>query len=380
LGLRFSEQGSAPIVGIGYFVTNQFLCFYAYLALVCTLFYIFWITYFPHRWQRWSVLGSLTVLFATYMQVQVAVALNNWRRPFFDKISESFNETSAVTAYSLYELLISFAEIAFFAILLYTATKFMVSHYIFRWRSAMNEYYIENWRSLRHVEGASQRIQEDTMRFATIVEGLGISAVEAIMTLIAFVPVLLELSEYVDQLPVVGAISAPLLTAAIVWSVFGTLFLAAVGTKLPGLEFNNQKVEAAYRKELVYGEDNADRANPISVRKLFRNIRLNYFKLYFHYMYFNLARGFYLQADAIFTYVILVPTIIAGTITFGILQQILTALSQVSSSFQFLVNSWTTIVELLSVRKRLSAFEKSIGNQTTSEQYILTRPLKSFNN
>ena len=41
--------------------------------------------------------------------------------------------------------------------------------------------------------------------------------------------------------------------------------LAAVGIKLPGLEFNNQKVEAAYRKELVYGEDHDDRASPPSV-------------------------------------------------------------------------------------------------------------------
>ena len=36
---------------------------------------------------------------------------------------------------------------------------------------------------------------------------------------------------------------------------FGTVLLMVVGIKLPGLQFNNQKVEAAYRKELVYGED-----------------------------------------------------------------------------------------------------------------------------
>jgi peptide/bleomycin uptake transporter len=35
--------------------------------------------------------------------------------------------------------------------------------------------------------------------------------------------------------------------------------LLAVGIKLPGLEFKNQRVEAAYRKELVYGEDDEPR-------------------------------------------------------------------------------------------------------------------------
>ncbi|MEJ2177941.1 MAG: peptide antibiotic transporter SbmA [Gammaproteobacteria bacterium] len=370
IGLPFNDHDQSTTVGIGFFTTNQALCLYSYLISVSGLFYAFWAIFFPHKWLRWSVLGTQIVLFSTYMQVQVAVALNNWRRPFFDKISESFTSNSTVAAYDLYDLLISFAGIAFFAIFLYTATKFIVSHYIFRWRTAMNEYYMANWQSLRHVEGASQRIQEDTMRFATIVEGLGISIVEALMTLIAFVPVLIGLSEYVEQLPIIGEIPAPLLTASFAWSLFGTIFLSMVGIKLPGLEFNNQKVEAAYRKELVYGEDSAERASPVSVKQLFMNIRKNYFKLYFHYMYFNLARSFYLQADAIFTYIILVPTIIAGAITFGILQQILTALNQVSNSFQFLVNSWTTIVELLSVRKRLYAFEQNIEGETQSESHV----------
>src|SRR2546430_5973921 len=45
-------------------------------------------------------------------------------------------------------------------------TAFITSHYIFRWRTAMNDYYVGNWQRLRHIEGASQRVQEDTMRFA----------------------------------------------------------------------------------------------------------------------------------------------------------------------------------------------------------------------
>jgi peptide/bleomycin uptake transporter len=79
-------------------------------------------------------------------------------------------------------------------------------------------------------------------------------------------------------------------------------------------------------------------------------------------MYFNVARSLYVQADNIFVYVILVPTIVAGKITFGLLQQILTAFNQVSSSFQYLVSSWPTIVELLSVYKRLRSFESVIKN------------------
>ena len=42
------------------------------------------------------------------------------------------------------------------------------------------------------------------------------------------------------------------------------------------------------------------------------------------------------------------------------MNQILNAFEQVRSSFQYLVNSWTTIVELLSIYKRLRAFEATI--------------------
>jgi peptide/bleomycin uptake transporter len=227
----------------------------------------------------------------------------------------------------------------------------------------MNDYYTAQWEQVRHIEGASQRIQEDTMRFAEIMEGLGVSIVDAVMTLFAFLPVLWVLSEYVSELPIVGAIAHPLFVASLVWSVFGTGLLALVGIKLPGLEFKNQRVEAAFRKELVYGEDDTARAQPPALKELFANVRKNYFRLYFNYMYFNVARMLYLQADNIFVYVLLIPTIAAGAITFGILQQILTAFSQVSNSFQYLVNSWTTIVQLLSIYKRLSSFEAAIKHE-----------------
>jgi peptide/bleomycin uptake transporter len=161
-------------------------------------------------------------------------------------------------------------------------------------------------------------------------------------------------------MPFIGEVPHALVFASILWAAFGTGFLAIVGVKLPGLEFKNQRVEAAYRKELVYGEDDAGRAQPPTVRELFSNVRRNYFRLYFHYTYFNIARIVYLQTDNIFPYIILAPSIVAGKITLGLMQQVLNAFEQVRSSFQYLVNSWTTIVELLSVYKRLRTFEMVI--------------------
>jgi peptide/bleomycin uptake transporter len=356
-GMPPAAADAAPIVGVHYFWSPEFLWFYIYFAVSTAVFAGFWYIYSPHPWAHWSILGSAFILFSTYFSVQVSVAINNWRRPFFDTVQQALTPPATVPPSDLYALLLIFAQIAFLWIALFVVTRFFVSHYIFRWRTAMNDYYMTNWPQLRKIEGASQRVQEDTMRFASTVEGLGVAMVDSVMTLIAFLPILYALSANVTELPFVGEIPAPLVNAAIFWSLFGTVLLAVVGIKLPGLEFRNQRVEAAYRKELVYGEDDAERARPPTVRELFSNVRRNYFRLYFHYMYFNVARSFYIQADNIFGYLILIPTIAAGRITFGVLQQILTAFNQVSSSFQYLVNAWPTIVELLSIYKRLRAFE-----------------------
>ena len=313
LGLGKPTPEDGQIVGIHYFWSPSFLWLYVYYVLAVGLFAAFWFRWSPHRWQVWSILGSAVILFATYFGVQISVALNNWRRPFFDMVQAAFNEDANFTAGQFYELIWIFASIAFMAIFVFVITRFLVSHWIFRWRTAMNDYYMARWGKLRHIEGASQRVQEDTMRFAGIMEGLGVSMVDAVMTLIAFLPLLWSLSGYVTELPIIGEIPAPLFTAAIVWSLFGTVLLAAVGIRLPGLEFRNQRVEAAYRKELVYGEDDEARAQPMQVNELFGYVRQNYFRLYFHYMYFNVFRSMYLQADNIFVYILLVPTIIAST-------------------------------------------------------------------
>jgi len=377
--LGFDLAPAAPVIGLGHFITDSFLLFYLYYFTSGALFAAFWFKVARHPWHWWSIVGSMLILFSTYFSVQVSVAINNWRRPFFDLVQnalggsasqggdeiEILKSEDAITAVStdLYDLILIFAEIAFLAIFVFVVTRFFVSHFIFRWRTAMNDYYTAQWETVRKIEGASQRIQEDTMRFAEIMENLGVSVVDAVMTLFAFLPVLWALSVHVTELPIVGEIAHPLFVASLVWSVFGTGLLAIVGIKLPGLFFKNQRVEAAFRKELVYGEDDDNRAQPPTLKELFANVRKNYFRIYFHYMYFNVARMLYIQADNIFVYVLLVPTIAAGAITFGILQQILTAFSQVSNSFQYLVNSWTTIVELLSIYKRLASFEAAIRHE-----------------
>ena len=320
----------------------------------------FWFVFSPHPWQRWSILGSALIIFVTWFSVQVGVAINSWYEPFYDLIQKAMTHPNTIQISSFYHQIYGFLSIAMIAVVIDVLNLFFISHYVFRWRTAMNNYYMAHWQRLRHIEGAAQRVQEDTMRFASTLEDMGVRLIAAVMTLIAFLPVLVVLSAHVKTVPILGSVPYALVIAAVVWSLLGTGMLAVVGIKLPGLSFRNQRVEAAYRKELVYGEDDAQRASPPQVRELFFNVRKNYFRLYFHYLYFNIARIFYLQLDAVFSIFVLFPSIVTGAITLGLLTQITNVFDQVRGAFQYLINSWTTLVELMSIYKRLRSFEQAL--------------------
>ncbi len=335
--------------------TNAWL--YQFMTVCYALYIGVWMRLGGQKWARWSVLGSGLIVFITWFQVEVSVMLNEWYGDFYNLIQKALTAPNSITLTEFYSELSTVMVLLMIAIMVAVGNAFFVSHFVFRWRTAMTEHYTSKWKHVRHIEGAAQRIQEDTMRFASIMESLGVRLLNSVMTLIAFLPILWGLSGYVTSLPFIGEVPQALVFVAILWSIFGTVLLAFAGIKLPGLEFNNQKVEAAYRKELVYGEDYEDRAHPLTLDELFSNVRSNYFKLYMHYVYFNVVRYGYLQFGAFIPFIALAPSIVAGAFTLGVMQRIMNAFNQVENSFQYLVNSWTTIVELLSIYKRLKAFE-----------------------
>ena len=145
-------------------------------------------------------------------------------------------------------------------------------------------------------------------------------------------------------------------------SLGGVLISWLVGIKLPGLEYNNQVVEAAFRKELVYGEDDrAEYAKPPTVLELFTGIKFNYHRLFLHYGYFDLWLIMYNQSMIIVPYIIMGPGLFTGAMTLGILIQTSSAFREVQGSFSLFMQNWTRITELRSIFRRLTEFEKAIG-------------------
>jgi len=329
------------------------------------------------KWVLWSWGGLIVLIFSLYFQVLMTVAINTWYGKFYDLLQKAadYVDKPQEGINLFFKQLVSvdyilkgfngdpsFVVIAFPYIGLAIFTGWFSRIYGLRWREAITFSYIPRWQIVEYeIEGASQRIQEDCNRWARIVESLGLQAIRAVMTLIAFIPILWGLSDKVD-IPILRDIDGSLVWFSLIVSLGGIIISWFVGIKLPGLEYKNQRVEAAFRKDLVLGED--DKVNygqTETLLELFTGIRFNYHRLYLHYGYFDGWSTTYDQFMIIAPYLIMGPGLFTGLITLGVMVQVSNAFSRVHSGFSLLLHNWTTITELRSIWKRLHEFENNLN-------------------
>ncbi len=387
------------------------------------------------KWALWAYLGLFLLLFFLYIQTSLNVAINSWYSDFYNvlqkpkielldsnstqKIETNFENNATLiqeanqraeqnfqkanfinkgalyyyqnlleyffnsramiekpnySANDFYALILVFLAIAIPYVLIATINIYFASVYAFKWREAMTFSYLKFWKNKDdNIEGSSQRIQEDTYNFSKIVESLGLSFIKALMTLVAFIPILWSLSDVVSKALFANLsenssfyflknIDGLLVYVALLISLGGLVVSWFVGIKLPGLEYNNQKAEAAFRKELVYAEDNRkEYAKNETMIELFTGLKFNYKRLFLHYGYFNIWLILFEQMIVIVPFLIMAPGLFAGAIGLGIVMQINNAFDQVRSSFSIFITNWTTITQLRSIYKRLKEFEKNIS-------------------
>ena len=313
------------------------------------------------KWFLWGWLGSAIILSSLWIQVKIDVKINEWFGEFYDMIQKALGAPNSITITEYWASLLSFITLAGIYVAVYVVVNFFTQHFLFRWRTAMVEWYHSVYEKARKIEGAAQRVQEDTVKFSRYVQSLGKSLIESIMVLVQFVPILFGLSM---GIPIFffGDWQYGLITGALLWTIGGTVFLIGLGwiLRLVGIEYDIQKKEAAYRKILVIAEDDGS-VRPKTIEELFGDVRSIYFLSYLRYLYFNIGRIAYLQANVLSAYVFLAPAIVAGVVTLGVMQQIIRAFGRVEGSMQYLLKSWPAIIELASVYRRLREFENQIN-------------------
>ncbi len=314
--------------------------------------------YASRQWFIWAYGGALLLLVSLFVQVELTVAINTWYGGFYDILQQATSHTID----DFWNEISKFASLAIPYILIATVTGYFTRVYAFKWREAITFSYVKHWQASEgNIEGSSQRMQEDIYRFARIIENLGLQVVKAFMTLIAFIPILWTISTHVT-LPYLKDVEGSLVWSALAVSMGGLIISWFVGIKLPGLEYNNQKVEAAFRKELVFAEnDKVNYGKTETIVSLFIGLKFNYNRLFLHYGYFDVWLNFFEQLMVIVPFLIIAPSLFSGAITLGVVMQVSNSFDKVRESLSIFITNWTTVTELRSIYKRLKEFEQSIG-------------------
>ena len=84
------------------------------------------------------------IVLGTWYQVQVDVKINEWFGGFYDLIQKALSTPNSVQLSEFNSFLLTFGKIAGIYVVVAVFLSFFTKHWIFRWRNAMNDYYMNN--------------------------------------------------------------------------------------------------------------------------------------------------------------------------------------------------------------------------------------------
>ena len=324
----------------------------------------------------------LLVLFSITRAVLEALVVQ-WYGSFYNVLQSAATSTGesalAKGREGVRDGLLQFAKIALPWALLAPVAAFLRRHFCFGWRMALTEAYIVRWSDGMAVpEGASQRVQEDTARFSTGVELFAGKLLDGVLKLYIFIPKLLELGESFQPPP-----SLPSLLTGRAWFIWVAAACALVSwgmsafiaSPLVEIEVSNQRIEAAFRKKLVFDEDVAPGSSKVGAvgttgrgvgaqsNELLASLRRNYRALYCNLL--GVEEWLEVSSQA----VIILPFVLGALQMFadaederaslGDLMQLSAVFQTVNEVLSLPASNWADVQEFRSVVRRLREFERS---------------------
>ncbi|MDA9633301.1 hypothetical protein N9S81_00010 [bacterium] len=347
----------------------------------------------------WAWVGLVIFVGHAVFKATLKMRLNGFYERFYDSLQDAaewpsgeveeedhlFRKREEVTQH-----LIDFSLIVAPAVFVHPFAKFVSSNWVLHWRLALIDSYLDAYNVNKPaIEGASQRVHEDTLKFVSGLYTCFAVFFDSVLTLIVFIPVLLDLGKKV-RLP--GWEWDPWLFFVAFASAFGGLLISIiVGYKLVKLEVTNQVVEAALRKRLVLLE--ADPASVVGVQQgsddviedlhfenykerrvpqsisplpkfsdILRDVRANYGALYRAFAAFNAWVSLFDQSLIVLPYILVAPLMFAeeNRISLGTLTKTTNVFAYVFGAMAVLGDNWGLVNEWRSTLVRLRQFESTI--------------------
>ena len=336
--------------------------------------------------ERWfGRLMLLTIIALNLLMVGMNLILNFWNRDFFNAI-QAYDVKTVTRLLFLYDVppgglpMPGFVEIVTVYVLVAVYAFYLNQMLQIRWRQWMTRQYVDNWLadrayyniSLSNVsaigmDNPDQRISEDMRDFTLNTLSLGLDFISNVVTLFSFVFVLYAVSGSITLFGI--TIPGYMLWVAVIYSVIGTVLTHLIGRKLINLSFNQQKVEADFRYNLIRVRENPEAIalyhgesdERMSLRERFEAVRENFWAIMRRTKALNFFTVSFAQVAGIFPLVVALPRFFAHKIGLGGLTQIQDAFGQVQNALSWFINSYQNLVTYRATVSRLHGFTEAVS-------------------
>lgn len=307
---------------------------------------------------RW---GGFVLLVLSLINTSFGYLFIQWNRRFYDALEAKNSDLF------LKESLI-FATLAVVFVIVSSSSRYVAQKYALRWRMWMTTTALKSWinsATRGELEGADQRIQEDLMRFTTIFERLFLECFNSVLLILLFTPMLWSQTGQLYS----GNINVAwgLCLTGVLYTIVGMYISAKIANPMIEYEYDNQKVEAEFRYQLVHVRDGAVRDLSF-FDSILANITSNYNRTFNRHKYFNIWQKAYDQVAFLIPFAFLASNYFAGLLTLGMLMQIKSTFSRIRNSMAYLLDNYTQITELIAIAQRLSEFYYAAGIFTIQPQ------------
>jgi putative ATP-binding cassette transporter len=343
----------------------------------------------PYFWseEKWGARGLLaTIIALNLIMVAFNVIFTYWNRDFFDAV-QAYDGTTCIHLlyYPFVKIpgsmpMLGLVEIVVIYIVIAVYAFYLNQMLQIRWRQWITRHFVDNWLADRAyynislsplqtmgIDNPDQRISDDLRNFTTSTLSIGLDFISNLVTLFSFVFVLYAISGPITVFGV--TIPGYMLWVAVIYSIIGTIFTHLIGRKLIRLNFNQQKVEADFRYNLIRVRENPEAIalyggeadEFINLREKFLAIRTNWWSIMRRTKMLNFFTIGFSTIAGYFPLVVALPMFLSHRINLGGLTQIQSVFGQVQGALSWFVGAYQDLVGLRATVARLHGFQEAVA-------------------
>ena len=331
------------------------------------------------KWAGYTLLGAVIAIELSLVAIDVLV--NQWNNRFYNALQDHNWATF------VYEIGY-FCVLATFNVILVVYQLYLNQWLQIRWRQWMTRHYLGDWlHQANHyrmqlqgdaADNPDQRIADDIRLFVQMTLSIGLNLLNSIVTLMSFVVILWALSSqaHLNFFGTAVVIPGYLVWCALIYAVAGTVLTQWIGSPLVRLDFEQQRVEADFRFNLVRIRENSEQIALLRGESAERGRLWTRFSSVIENWYAIMSRTKRLvaftasfdQTAVIVPYVLVAPAYFSDRIQLGGLMQSASAFGSVQKALSFFVAVYRDLAQWRAVVARLDGFEKAIGSATALAQ------------